>query len=326
MYKSTGVLLGAILVLVVSLVAPMAQETDAPKCGNKTISVARMPWPSAAILANIHVQILAQEYDCEARLVSGDMAATISSMAAGGQPAVVPELWAARIATVWNAAVAAGAVRQTVSSYSDGDLEGWFIPSHTAAASPELKSIADLPTHLDGLATTGGKVRFLSCPPDWACAIINRNLVAALGLTDRLEIIEPANRFEFDTLIGQAMSREENLLFYYWQPNAVLAQFSFEGLDMGPFGAEAFACLGTRNCADPKPTRFAPEPVVVVVADWVQAEAPEVAAYFRRTSMPIAEMNQLLAWQSAQEASEEDTARRFVQEREEIWRKWVLGN
>ena len=43
---------------------------------------------------------------------------------------------------------------------------------------------------------------------------------------------QPANRFELDTLIAEAVSRHEPILFYYWQPNSVLAQFAFKSLDL----------------------------------------------------------------------------------------------
>ena len=39
---------------------------------------------------------------------------------------------------------------------------------------------------------------------------------------------------------------------------------------------------------------FAPDPVVVAVAEWVYLDAPQVAAYFARARMPFAEMNTLL--------------------------------
>ena len=50
--------------------------------------------------------------------------------------------------------------------------------------------------------------------------------------------------FELDTLISEAESRKEPILFYYWQPNAVLAQFSFKQIDLGPFNKDNFVCLG----------------------------------------------------------------------------------
>ena len=116
-----------------------------------------------------------------------------------------------------------------------------------------------------------------SIAADWACAVINRNLLKAEGLDGQFEVVEPKNRFDLDQTIAAAVSRKEPILFYYWQPNATLAQFSFKPVDLGPFSKDDFACLGKRNCADPKPSSFAPEPVVTALAEWVFTGAPDVA-------------------------------------------------
>jgi glycine betaine/proline transport system substrate-binding protein len=136
-------------------------------------------------------------------------------------------------------------------------------------------------------------------------------------------VVEPANRFELDTLIASAVSRKEPILFYYWQPNAVLAQFAFKQLDLGVFDKEAFACLGRIACAAPKPTSYAPDPVIVALAQWVYLEAPEVAAYLQRAHMPFAEMNALLQNLNEPGASVESVADAFVAARGEIWQGWV---
>src|SRR5690606_25657874 len=117
-----------------------------------------------------------------------------------GQPAVAPEMWVTRIAEVWNAGVEAQQVRQAAPSFADGQLEGWFIPGFVAEARPELTTAAGLAAALPAIQPQG-KVQFISCPPDWACSLINRNLIRAHGLGELVEIVEPANRFEMDTLI-----------------------------------------------------------------------------------------------------------------------------
>jgi glycine betaine/proline transport system substrate-binding protein len=303
-----------------------------PPCGTEDIAIASMQWPSAQILAEIHAKILTEAFGCTVRIVPGDMAATGSSMGTTGQPAVAPELWIARIAEIWNQATKAQKVRQAGVTYADPALEGWFVPDYVAAAHPELKTAAALKdvaaTLLPSAAGPPGaagaaKPQFISCPVDWACSVINRNLLRALGLDGLFDVVEPGNRFEMDTRIAEAVGRKEPVVFYYWQPNAVLAQFSFQSLDLGPYDHDAFQCLGRRLCDAPKPSAFAPEPVVTALADWVFTDAPEIAAYFARARMPLAEMDRLLAMLSETGATPATVAARFVAEREEVWRPWV---
>ncbi|MDB5538019.1 MAG: hypothetical protein JWQ65_2894, partial [Devosia sp.] len=169
----------------------------------------------------------------------------------------------------------------------------------------------------------GAKIRFVSCPADWGCSVINRNLIRALGLGDVLDVVEPANRFEMDTLIAEAVGRHEPVVFYYWQPNAVLAQFNFVNLDLGAYDEKALQCLAQQTCATPVASSFAPESVVIALAEWVYTDIPSIAAYFGRTTMPLKEMNTLLAQLNEPGATIESVADRFVIERSDIWKGWV---
>ena len=295
-----------------------------PPCGTQTITIAEMQWPSAQLLAEIHARLLKQNFGCDVEIVPGDLASTGSSMGANGQPAVAPELWITRISDIWNGAVKTQEVRQAGVTYADPVFEGWFIPDYVAAAHPDLKTPADLKKYAKEFAVPGGKKgRFISCPPDWACSVLNRNLIKANGLQDDFDIVEPANRFELDTLISEAESRKQPIVFYYWQPNAVLAQFGFKSLDLGPFNKDNFACLGKVACPDPQPSGFAAEPVIVALAQWVYLEAPEVAAYFQRAHMPFAEMNALLQNLNEPGATVQSVADAFVAARGEVWQQWV---
>jgi glycine betaine/proline transport system substrate-binding protein len=298
-------------------------DAPPPPCGTQQISIARMTWPSAALLAEIHSRLLTASYLCNVAVQASDLAATGSAMGANGQPAVAPELWVSRIADIWNAAMNGQKVRQAGPSYAEPGFEGWYIPDYAVAQWPDIKTIEGLKTHAAEFGDGNGRGKFISCPLDWGCAIVNRNMLRAYGLDQLFDIVEPANRFELDTLIAQAVGRQEPVLFYYWRPNAVLAQFSFDEVQLAPYDREAYACLGRVTCAAPAPTGYAPDPVVIALAEWVYLEAPQVATYFGRARMPMAEMNRMLQQLSEPEATIDSVADRFVAERGEIWRPWV---
>ncbi|RYE45822.1 MAG: hypothetical protein EOP24_18345 [Hyphomicrobiales bacterium] len=294
-----------------------------PPCGTQQLAIARMAWPSSALLAEVHSRLLSANYFCNVAVQEGDLAATGSSMGATGQPAVAPELWIGRIADIWNAAMKGQKVRQAGTPYADTTFEGWFVPEYAATQWPEVTTIDGLKAHAADFGDGNGRGKFISCPIDWGCAVVNRNMLRAYGLDQLFDIVEPANRFELDTLIAEAVGRKEPILFYYWQPNAVLAQFAFKPVTLAAYDRDAFLCMGRTTCASPTPTGFAPDPVVVALAEWVYLDAPQVAAYFGRARMPFAEMNLML--QQLGEAGEtvETVADRFVAERSEVWRPWV---
>jgi len=302
--------------------APAEPAAPPPPCGTQTINIARMGWPSAQLLAEIHARLLAQEYGCEVNITPGDLAATAASMGSTGQPAVAPEMWVTRVAEVWNAGIEAQKLRPAAPTYRERAFERWFIPGYVAQTNSALTSAAGLAEALPGL-NDGAKVRFISCPIDWACSLINRNLVRAYGLSAALDVVVPANRFEMDTLIAEAVSRSEPVVFYYWQPNAVLAQFDFVPLDMGPYDAEAAKCLAQQACPTPLPSGFADETVVVALSEWVFTDIPAIASYFQRSSLSLGEMDELLAQLNEPGGTAEGVAARFVAGREDIWRDWV---
>ena len=294
-----------------------------PPCGRQPLTIARMSWPSAALLAEIHSRLLTASFMCNIALQDTDLAAAGSSMGANGQPAVVPELWAGRIADIWNTAMKSQNVRQAGTPYSDSVFEGWFVPEYAVAQWPEVTTIDGLKAHAADFGDGNGRGKFVSCPVDWGCAVLNRNMLRAYGLDQSFDIVEPANRFELDTLIAEAVGRQEPILFYYWQPNAVLAQYVFKPVKLAAYNQEAFQCMGRTACAAPTPTGFAPDPVVIALAEWVYLEAPQVAAYFARAKMPFDEINRMLQQLGQDGETVETVADRFVAERGEIWRPWV---
>ena len=53
-----------------------APDAPPPPCGTQPLTIARMSWPSAQILAEIHSRLLAQAYGCTVQVIPGDLAAT----------------------------------------------------------------------------------------------------------------------------------------------------------------------------------------------------------------------------------------------------------
>jgi glycine betaine/proline transport system substrate-binding protein len=291
-------------------------------CGRQPITIARMQWPTSALLTEIHARILRDNFGCNVTVQESDMATVGSSMGASGQPAVAPEMWIARIAEIWNAAMGGQKVRQGGTSYAEQVFEGWFVPDFVAESWPDVTTIEGLKARAAEMGR-GSRPRFISCPVDWGCNLVNRNMLRANGLDSLFEVVEPANRFELDTLIAEAVGRREPIVFYYWQPNAILAQFSFREVALGGYNKDNFLCLGRRACVNPQPTGFAPEPVITAVSEWVFIEAPEIAAYFQRAKMPFAEMNAMLQQLTETGATVESVAERFVTERGAVWRPWA---
>ena len=143
--------------------APVAPP---PPCGTEPVSIARMSWPSAAILAEIHARLLTGEFGCEVRVVPGDLAATASSMGSTGQPQVAPELWINRIADLWNGAMEGQQVRSAAPSYAESQFEGWYMPTALASSFSAPPAAADLAAALGSTGDDAMAALVNALPPE----------------------------------------------------------------------------------------------------------------------------------------------------------------
>ncbi|MCD7061323.1 glycine betaine ABC transporter substrate-binding protein [Pelagibacterium xiamenense] len=306
--------------------APEAEtvaRSDTP-CASDAFTIAQMAWPSAAILAHIHATILTEEFGCSVRVMPGDPETILSSMATTRQPAVAPEVWASRHAEIWNGALRAQSLRAAGNTYSGGPLEAWFVPGYVKANNPALQSAGDLIDHWQVFADEGAQsARFVSCPSDWACALITEKMLGAFGLNDRFDIVTPEDRLALDRLLTDAVTRGAPVVSYYWQPNGLIDRLGLEPLDMGGLDSASAQCMALSGCIPFSPSSYAPDTVVIALAEWVFTDANEIAAYFGRAALPVAEMNALLAWQVENDATAQAAAAHFIETRPSIWRQWV---
>ncbi len=301
----------------------LAQDTQ---CGtDRTIQIAEMGWPSAAAFANIDAIILAKGFGCKVELMSGDTVPTLATMSARGAPTLAPELWPNAAQDAWDKALADKAVVNLGPAIKEGLVQGWYIPTYVAKANPGLKSVEDLPKYAKLFADPDdpSKGRFLSCPPGWSCEIMNENFFKAYGLGDTFNLYSPGSGAALDATIARAFTREEPVVFYYWGPTAMMGRFDMTRLDMAPFDADKFACIGKADCKDPQKTDFVVPDAVKAVASWLPDAAPAVTDYLKQVSLSNAEVGRMLLWGEENKADAAKTARHFLESEQDIWTKWV---
>lgn len=298
----------------------------AAQCGtDKTIDIAEMGWPSAAALAHVHAIILDKGFGCTTELISGDTVPTLATMAAKGVPALAPELWPNASKEAFDKAVGDGSIVNLGPAIAEGLIQGWYIPAYTAAENPGLKSVRDLPAykHLFADPDDPEKGRFVSCPPGWACEIMDANFFKAYGLEDSFNLFSPGSGGALDADIARAFIRHKPIVFYYWGPTAMMGRFDMVRLDMDPFDADKFACIGDPDCADPQPTDFIVPDAVKAAAGWLPGAAPDVAEYLRKAVLDTPAVGRMLLWGEENKADAEATALNFLRTEPDVWTEWV---
>lgn len=294
-------------------------------CGSKQIIVADLQWPSASVLAHIHAQVISAHLDCKTGVVEVDIESATTTLKAAQTPTLIPEIWVTRVADKWNQVIEARAGFVAGKSFDTAVFEGWYIAPKVIKDFPALEEVANL-KDIQALYQLAEKPEFISCPITWACSVLNKNMLKALGLWSSFKIVVPDNRLDMDRRIGAAVSSNKPAVFYYWQPNALVHDLNMTPIDLGPQLAEAFSCLGKTNCSDLKPTAFVDEKVVIALADWVRGDAPELLPYTRKAIMPMDVMAELLSVQVEGQLTPEQTATYFVVNYPQIWQNWLPKN
>jgi len=302
----------------------------AADCG--AVSIASMNWASAEMLANVDKIILDEGYGCDVELVPGDTVPTFTSMNEKAQPDIAGELWANAFIDALDKAIAEGRLITANPGPITGLGEGWWIPPHTAAKHPELKTVLDVLDHPELFpdAEDPSKGAFVTCPAGWSCQLTNANLFRAFDMDKKgWKLVDPGSAAGLDGSMTKAVERGENWFGYYWSPTALIGKHKMVKLDFGvPFagGDNWDGCIvkPEQECANPKPSSWTVSEVrSVVTADFNDRAGPEVLDYLGKRTFPGEVLNGMLVYMNENQADGAEAAVEFLLRHEDVWEGWV---
>ena len=301
-----------------------AQAQDG-ECGD--VSIARMNWASAEVIAEIDSLILSEGYGCDTSLVAGDTMPTFTSMNEKGEPDLAPELWVNAVREPLDNAVAEGELIIAAEILADGGEEGWWIPKYVAEANPDIKTPEDALARpeLFPAPEDDGMGAVHNCPSGWNCQISTGNLFDAYEAEDKgFVLVDTGSAAGLDGSIAKAYEREEGWLGYYWAPTAILGRYEMVLLDMGEHDkAHWDTCTAVLDCEDPKPNGWAKSEVFSVVTDEFAEKAGVAMDYIGKRQWDNGTVNELLAWMADNQATGEEAAIHFLENNEDVWADWV---
>ena len=301
-----------------------AQAQD-EECGD--VSIARMNWASAEVIAEIDNLILSEGYGCSTSLVAGDTMPTFTSMNEKGTPDLAPELWVNAVREPLDAAVEEGSMIIAAEILEDGGEEGWWVPKYFADAHPEIKTPADALARpeLFPAPEDPDMGAVFNCPSGWNCQISTENLFRAYGGEDKgFELVDTGSAAGLDGSIAKAYERQEPWLGYYWAPTAILGRYEMVMLDMGEHDKQEWdTCTAVLDCADPEPNGWAKSEVFSVVTDDFAEKAGVAMDYVGKRQWSNDTVNELLAWMADNQATGEEAAYHFLENNEDVWSTWV---
>lgn len=300
----------------------MAQE-----CGD--VVMAEFNWASGELMANVDKFILEEGYGCNVELVIGGTTAIFASMNEKGTPQIAGEQWVNALRELLDPAMAEGRLHAVNTGPIMGLGEGWWVPPHTAAANPELKTALDWIEHpeLFPSAEDPSKGAFVGCPAGWGCQHVNLNLFKAFDMEAKgWVLIDPGSAAGLDGSIAKANEREENWLGYYWSPTSIIGKYEMQSV---PFGVDYAGddhwntCISQEECADPQQTAWIQSEVFTIVTDEFMKNGGEINDYLAARVFTGEAMGAMLVYMSDEQAAGEDAAVEFLIQYEDLWSTWV---
>lgn len=312
--------------IIATAIYALAGSAQAAECGE--VSIAEMNWASAGVAAWVDKYILENGYGCTVTLVTGDTMPTFTSMNEKAQPDMAPELWVNAVRTPLDAAIKEGRLIEAAPLLSEGGVEGWWIPKFLADAHPDIKTVQDALKHpeLFPAPEDPSKAAVINCPSGWNCQVSTANLYKALG-AEKLgfELVDTGSAAGLDGSISNAFEKKSGWLGYYWAPTAILGKYQMTRLSFGVEHNKADwdACTAVPDCPDPKVNSYPTSDVYTVVTKAFSEKAGVAMDYVKTRKWDNGTVNQVLAWMTDNQGTNEDAAKHFLETYPDMWTKWV---
>jgi len=305
----------------------MGGTAMAEECGD--ITMADFNWASATLVANVDKFILEEGYGCDVELIVGGTSAIFASMDGKGEPMIAGEQWVNSVRELVDVALDEGRLHAVNRAPILGLGEGWWIPSYTAEAHPELTTVLDWIEHpeLFPSAEDPSKGAFVGCPSGWGCQQVNISLFEAFDMEAKgWVLVDPGSAAGLDGSIAKANEREENWLGYYWSPTSIIGKYNMHPL---PYGVDYLgndywnSCITQPDCPDLRPTSYTVSEVFTLVTDDFMQTGGEINDYLAARVYPGTVMNSMLVYMDDEQADGEDAAIEFLISHEDVWMEWV---
>jgi len=312
-----------LLISTAFLGAVLGAGSASAACGDVTL--AAFSWQSSEAMTYVDQFILNNGYGCNATVVAGDTVPTITSLIEKGQPDVISEATPSLLGEVYTKGAAEGRVSQIGTAISDGQVSGWFIPPYVAEAHPEIKTVEDAVAHPDYFAPSGDKGVVYQGPQGWGDTVVTAQLYKALDLDAKgFEMVPSGSAAALEGAISKAYEQKQGFIAQYWAPTSLLVKYPMIRLEMAHDPAEWARCTSVQDCPDPKPNYWKQAEMVTLAAtDFTRDADPAVLDYIAKRSWTQAEVSQVMAWMTENQANGEDGAKWFFANMPDVWTKWV---
>jgi glycine betaine/proline transport system substrate-binding protein len=320
------------IALAASALMPAVAHAGTWCSSGKPVRFAGVTWESGSFTTEVLRFITEKGYGCKTDTVPGSTAATETALARNDLQ-VWAEQWTGRSEIIAKA-VKDGNVKLIGDTLPGGTNEGWFVPEYVVKGDParnikpvaaNLTSVSDLPKYKDVFPDDEepGKGRFLNCPSGWDCERVNTRLLKVLKLDDSYTDFRPGTGAALDAAIASAYERGKPIVFYYWEPAALMAKYKFVQLKMPPFNQKCWETLRADNSSSQCASSYLVSHLKIGVSTPFYQGEPELMAAYSKVSFSMDFLNKTILEMTSKKIDGPTMAREFLKDHPEMWKQWV---
>lgn len=302
-------------------------------CEAQAIKLAGVTWKSGQFYTEVIRFILQNGYGCRTEQVDGTTGETEAALAQGRLQLWV-EIWGDNASETVKKAVAARQVRLVGDLLQGGSVEGWFVPEYVvkgdpkrklAPMAPDLVSVTDLARykHLFPDPNDPQKGQFLNCPVGWECEKDNNQKLKAYGLQGSFNQYRPSSGAVLDLLIAAGIAVDKPMVFYYWSPAALMAQFRLVRLKEPAFDEACWKTIHHATVDKPCGSATPPSTLQVGVSTPFAQAAPEIVEFLSKVQLTPELVNKSIFRMTERRLSGRHEAVNFLKAHPQVWQAWV---
>lgn len=294
------------------------EEAAAPAGERPLIKLVANPWSASELNVAVARILLEEELGYPVEVVSLDENAQWTALASGDVHASL-EVWpSGHIANVEQYIDDLGVVEHGGPLGPIGKI-GWYVPSYVVEAQPDLATwegfLGEEAPALFATAETGDQGQFIGGDPSFVQ--YDQNIIDNLGMD--FQVVYAGSEEAILSQLDAAYSREDPVLFYFWTPHSVHAQYELTEVELPAYSDECYAeaDAGGVDCDYP-----ADELYKIFWADFDEyaSEAHQLLTNMNYTTEDQIDM---IAAVELEGKSLEEAAREWLEANESTWRSWL---
>ncbi len=294
---------------------PAAEDPGEEPAVGGSVRLVANPWPGSYANAHVAKVILESELGVDVEIVEIDENAQWAGLDDGSLDAVL-EIWPSghldNMATYFDEL---GTVVDLGELGAVGQI-GWFLPTYVLDDYPDMTSWEGLAGNEEIFATaeTGDSGQFLAADPSFVQ--FDEHIIANLGLD--FEVVQSGSEAAQLTAVEAALERSDPVLFYFYTPHWLHAQFDLTMVELPAWTEECEELPAEeRDCGYPE------DVLLKAASAELEERLPEVFAFLAAFQLQNEDQDAITFAMDVEGDSPEAAAQAWVDANESVWRAWL---